>query len=73
MATASAGSSGSRQPRRLRPDLPLVPCGKWKKNTMEEYRVRKLGANNGRIFYTCPDRNVSCLFCHVTYFMSWSH
>jgi hypothetical protein len=47
IATAS-GSSGSHRARRLRPDLPLLPCGKCQKKSVLEY--------------TCPDRNVSCLF-----------
>ena len=40
---------------------PLIACGKCCDETkiMMEYRVKKEGPNKGRIFYKCPDRNVS--------------
>jgi hypothetical protein len=60
MATAS-GSLGSHEVRkRLRPNLPLIPCGECKKKIVLEYQVKKECPNKGRIFYMCPDRNVSC-------------
>ena len=58
MATTSGSSASHRVPKRLRPDLPLIACGKCEKIVME-YRVRKECPNKGRIFYKCPDRNVS--------------
>jgi hypothetical protein len=65
MATTS-GSSGSHGVcKRLRLDLPRIPCSDCKKKIVLEYRVKKECPNEGRIFYTCPDRNVSCFFCLV--------
>ena len=60
MATASGSSASHRVPKRLRPDLPLIACGKCCDETkIVEYRVKKECPNKGRIFYKCPDRNVS--------------
>ena len=59
MATASESSSSHRVPKWLRPDLPLIACGKCEEKIVMEYRVRKECPNKGRIFYKCPDRNVS--------------
>ena len=59
MATASRSSASHRVPKRLRPDLPLIACGKCEEKIVMEYRVRKECPNNSRIFYKCPDRNVS--------------
>ena len=54
------GSSAShRVTKRLRPDLTLIACGKCEEKIVMEYRVRKESPNKGRIFYKCPDRNVS--------------
>ena len=58
MATASGSSASHRVPKRLRPDLPLTACGKCEEKIVE-YQVRKECPNKGRIFYKCPDRNVS--------------
>ena len=48
-------------PKRLRPGLPLIVCDKCCDETkiVMEYQVKKEGPNKGRIFYKCPDRNVS--------------
>ena len=44
----------------------LIACGKCGQKTILEYRVTKKGPNQGRIFYTCPNRNVSYfLSCFV--------
>ena len=61
MATASGSSASHGFPKRLRPGLPLIPCGKCHDKTkiVMEYRVKKEGPNKGRIFYKCLDRNVS--------------
>ena len=61
MATASGSLASHGFPKRLRPGLPLIPCGKCRDETkiVMEYRVKKEGPNKGRIFYKCPDRNVS--------------
>ena len=60
MSTASGSSASNRFPKRLRPGLPLIPCGKCHDETkiVMEYRVKE-GPNKGCIFYKCPDRNVS--------------
>ena len=60
MATASGSSASHGFPKRLRPYLPLIPCGKCRDETkiVMEYRVKE-GPNKDRIFYKCPDRNVS--------------
>ena len=59
MTTASGSSASHWVPKRLRPDLPLIVCGKCEEKIMMEYRVRKECPNKGCIFYKCPDRNVS--------------
>ena len=59
MATSSGSSASHGVPKRLRLDFPLIVCGKCGQKTMREYRVKKKGPNQGRIFYTCPNRNVS--------------
>ena len=60
MATASGFSTSHGFPKRLRPGLPLIACGKCCDETkiVMEYRVKE-SPNKGRIFYKCPDRNVS--------------
>ena len=63
MATASGSSASHGVPKRLRLDLPLIACGKYGQKTVREYRVKKNGFNQGRIFYMCPD-------CEVSYFLS---
>ena len=65
METASRSLASHGVPKRLRSDLPLIACGKCGQKTVREYRVKKKGPNQGRIFYTCPDREVSNFFCHV--------
>ena len=61
MATASGSSASHGFPMRLRLGLPLIACDKCCDETkiVMEYRVKKEGPNKGRIFYKCPDRNVS--------------
>ena len=59
MATASGSSVSHRVPKRLRPDLPLIACGKCEEKIVMEYQVRKECPNKGSIFYKCLDRNVS--------------
>ena len=59
MTTVSRSSASHRVPKRLRPDLPLIACGKCEEKIMIEYRVRKECPNKGRIFYKYLDRNVS--------------
>ena len=61
MATASGSSTFYGFPKRLRPGLPLIACGKCCDETkiVIEYRVKKEGPNKGRIFYKCSDRNAS--------------
>ena len=59
MATASGSSASHGVPKRLRSDLPLIVYGKCGKKSVREYRVKKKGVNQGRIFYTCPDHEVS--------------
>ena len=41
MATASGSSASHRVLKRLRPDLPLIACGKCEEKIVMEYRVRK--------------------------------
>ena len=62
MVTASRSSSSHGVPKRLRLDLPLIACGKCGQKIVREYRVKKKGPNQGRIFYTCPNREVSNFF-----------
>ena len=59
MATAFGSSASHGVPKRLRPDLPLIACGKCGQKIVREYRVKKKGPKQGRIFYTCSDREVS--------------
>ena len=68
MATASGSSASHGFPKRLRPGLPLIPCGKCRDETkiMMEYRVKE-GLNKGCIFYRCPDRNVSYFIVFYDY------
>jgi hypothetical protein len=66
MATASRSSASHGVPKRLRPDLPLIACDQYGQKTVREYRRKKKGSNQGRIFYTYPDRKVSnFLSCFV--------
>jgi hypothetical protein len=69
MATAfgSLGSHGVC--KRLRPNLPLIPCGECKKKIVLEYRVKEC-PNKGRIFYMCLDRNVSYFFLVCLWFVA---
>ena len=59
MTTASGSLASHRVPKRLRPNLPLIACGKCEEKIVMEYRVRKECPNKGRIFYKCLDHNVS--------------
>jgi hypothetical protein len=59
MATASGSSASHGVPERLRSYLPLMACSECKQKTLLECRVKKQCPNHGRIFYECPDRNVS--------------
>ena len=65
MTTPSGSLASHGVHKRLRPDLPLIACGKCGQKTVREYRVKKKGPNQGLIFYTCPDHEVSNFFCHV--------
>ena len=65
MVTASGSLALHGVPKRLRPDLTLITCGKCGQKTVREYKVKKKDPNQGRIFYTCPDGEVSNFFCHV--------
>ena len=67
MVTASVSSDSHGVPKRLRPDLPLIACDKCGQKTVLEYRVKKKGPNQGRIFYTCPNREVSNFFVMFCY------
>ena len=62
MATASGSSASHGVPKRLRPDLPLIAYDMCGQKTVREYKVKKKGPKQGRIFYTCPDREVSYFF-----------
>ena len=63
MATVTESSvSHHRDPKRLRPDLPLITCSECKQNIVMEYRVKKEGINKSHIFYKCPDREVRYYF-----------
>ena len=64
MVSGSGSSASHGVPKRLRPDLPLITCGKCEQKIVREYRVKKKGPNQGRIFYTCLDHKVSN-FCHA--------
>jgi lysine/ornithine N-monooxygenase len=59
MATAFRSLASHGFPKRLRSDLPLIACDKCEQKIVREYRVKKKGPNQGRIFYTCQDRKVS--------------
>ena len=67
MATAFGSSASHGVPKRLRLDFPLIVCGKCGQKTMREYRVKKKGPNQGRIFYTCSDHEVSYFFVMFCY------
>jgi hypothetical protein len=67
MATASESLASHGVPKWLRPDLPLIACGMCEQKIVREYRVKKKGPNQGRIFYTCPDREVSNFFIMFCY------
>ena len=67
MATASESSASHGVPKRLRPDLPLIACDKCRQKIVRNYRVKKKGSNQGRIFYTCPDHEVSNFFVMFCY------
>jgi hypothetical protein len=66
MTTASgSGSSAShRVPNRLRPDLPLIVCGKCKKKIVLEYIVRKEGPNKGPHLLQVSGSQCE-FFCHI--------
>ena len=68
--TNNYGSSASHgvDNGRLRPELPLILCGKCGQKIVMEYRVSKAGPNKGRIFYKCPDRNVSYFIAFDDFF-----
>ena len=70
MATASGSSASHGVPKRLRPILPLIMCGKCGQKIVREYRVKKKGGNQGRIFYTCPNHNVSLFFVMFLWFVA---
>ena len=59
MATASGSTASHGFPKRLRPGLPLILCGKCRDETkiVMEYRVKKEGPNKDRIFYKCPNQD----------------
>jgi hypothetical protein len=65
MATASGSSASHGFPKRLRSDLPLIACGKCEQKIVWEYRIKKKGPNQGRIFYMCSDCEMSNFFYHV--------
>jgi hypothetical protein len=69
MSTASGSLASHGFPKRLRSGLSLIPCGKCRDETkiVMEYRVKKEGLNKGRIFYKCPDRNVSYFIIFYDY------
>ena len=59
MAAAFGSSASHRVQKRMRPYLPLIACGECERNIVMEYRVKKECPNKGRIFYKCPDHNMS--------------
>jgi hypothetical protein len=69
MTTASGSSASHGFPKRLRPGLPLIPCGKYRDEMkiVMEYRVKKEGPNKCHIFYKCPDHNVSYFIVFYDY------
>ena len=64
MSTAFGSSASHGVPKRLRSDLPLIACGKCGQKTVRDYRVKKKGSNQGRIFHMCPNHELS-YFYHV--------
>ena len=67
VVTGSGSLASHGVPKRLRSDLPLIACGKCGQKIVREYRVKKKGPNQGRIFYTCLDHEVSnflVMFCY---------
>ena len=74
MATMTGSSVSQRVQKRYRPEFPLITCGKCGQKIVMEYKVSKEGVNKGRIFYKCPDRNVSYFqtFAYIcAYFFKW--
>jgi hypothetical protein len=67
MVTASRSSASHGVPKRSRPDFLIIACGKCEQKTVRKYRVKKKGPNQGRIFYTCLDREVSYFFVMFCY------
>ena len=69
MAIASGSSASHGFPKRLRPGLPLIQSGKCRDEMkiVMEYQVKKEGPNKGRIFYKCPDRNMSYFIVFYDY------
>jgi uncharacterized protein Usg len=67
MATAFGSLASHGVPKRLRPDLPLITCGKCEQKIVREYRVKKKGLNQGHIFYMYPDHEVSNFFVMFYY------
>ena len=67
MVTNSGSLALHGVPKRLRLDLPLIACGKCGKKTVKEYKVKKKGPNQGSIFYTCSDHEVSYFFVMFCY------
>jgi hypothetical protein len=64
MATVFGSSASHWAPKRHRPHLPLIGCGECGK-VVQEYRVKKECPNKGRIFFKCPDRNVSYFVAYI--------
>jgi hypothetical protein len=58
MATVTGSPVSQWVPKRYRPVLPLITCGKCGQKLLMEYKGSKEGVNKCRIFYKCPDRNV---------------
>jgi hypothetical protein len=67
MVTASESLASHGVPKRLRPDLPLIACGKCDQKITRECRMKKKGLNQGRIFYMCPNHEVSKFFVMFCY------
>ena len=59
MAIVTGSSVSQWVQKQYRPELPLITCGKCGQKIVMEYKVSKEGVNKGRIFYKCPDHNVS--------------
>ena len=47
-------------------ELPLITCGKCGQKIVMKYKVSKERVNKGRIFYKCPD-------CNVSYFQTFAY